>query len=81
MQNNFIQLKDLKKGDIFYENIGIHEYRYEALEDCRDFGYITINKKEYKQFKIKILNERKEETYLLVTDGLAHYNGKFYKRI
>lgn len=76
----YISLKDIKKGDIFYEKIGLHEYRYEALEDAFDKGFITIAKKEYKQYMVNVLNEFKEISYMLVTEGLSHYNSKFYSK-
>ena len=74
-----VQIKDLKKGDVFYEKTFLHLYKFTALEDAQDKGYITIAKEEYKQYQILVLNEYKEERYLLVTQGLAHYNGKYYK--
>ena len=75
-----IELKDVKRGDIFYQTVGLKEYRFEALEDSVDKGYITIAKQEYKQYMVNIRNEYGEESYLMVTEGLAHYNGKYYKK-
>lgn len=75
-----IAIKDVKKGDAFYEKIGLHEYKFQALEDAVDKGYITIAKQEYKQYMVNIRNEYGEESYLMVTEGLEHYNGKYYKK-
>lgn len=75
-----IQLKDVKKGDVFYEKVGLHEYRFEALEDAFDKGFITIAKEHYKQYMVNVKNEHEEISYMLVTDGLSHYNSKFYKK-
>lgn len=75
-----IQLKDVKKGDIFYEKVGLHEYKYEALEDAVDKGFIKIAGNDYKQYMVHMKNEHNEISYLLVTEGLVHYNGKYYKK-
>lgn len=75
-----IQLKEIKKGDIFFEKVGLHEYKFEALQNAEDKGYITIAGQQYKQYMVHIKGEHKEISYLMVTDGLAHYNSKFYKK-
>lgn len=74
-----IAIKDLKKGDVFYERGAYDWYKFIALEDAQDKGNITINKEDYKQYMILVRNEFEEERYLLVTEGLIHYNGKYYK--
>jgi len=74
-----ISIKDLKKGDVFYERAALNWYKFTALEDCQCKGDITINKETYKQYMILTKNEFDEERYLLVTEGLMHYNGKYYK--
>ena len=75
-----IDIKNIKKGDVFYERGGLNWYKFTALEDCKDKGYITIAKKDYKQYMVNVENEFGETTYLLVTDGLSHYCGKYYKQ-
>ena len=74
-----IQIKDVKKGDIFYEKIGLHKYKFEALDDAKYKGDIKIAGESYKQYMVNIKNEYNEITYLLVTEGLSHYNGKYFK--
>lgn len=76
---NPVHIKDIKKGDKFYERGCWDWYKFEALEDAQDKGNITIAGEEYKQYMIFVRNEHMEDRYLLVTDGLAHYNGKYYK--
>jgi hypothetical protein len=75
-----IELKNVKKGDVFYERGGLHWYKFEALEDCRCKGDIEIQGKLYKQYTVYTRNEFEEEGYLLVTEGLPHYSGKYFKQ-
>lgn len=74
-----IEVKDIKQGDIFYERGGLDWYKLEALEDGRYKGDIEIQEKTYKQYQVKVRTEHNEELYILVTEGLQHYNGKYYK--
>ncbi len=74
-----IAIKDLKKGDVFYERAALNWYKFEALEDAQYKGDIVIAKESYKQYQILTRNEFNEDRYLLVTEGLMHYNGKYYK--
>lgn len=74
-----VEIKDIKKGDIFYERYHRKLYKYIALEDAQDKGNIIIAKEPYKQYQILILNEHKEERYMLVTPDLSHYNNRYYK--
>jgi len=74
-----VEIKDIKKGDVFYERCHRKLYKFIALEDAQDKGNITIANESYKQYQILTRNEHNEERYLLVTSGLLHYNGKYYK--
>lgn len=74
-----VHIKELKKGDTFYERGAWDWYKFEALEDAQYKGDITIAGDNYKQYMIFVRNDFKEERYLLITDGLSHYNGKYYR--
>jgi len=73
-----IELKNVKKGDVFYERGGLDWYKFEALEDCRYKGDIEIQDKFYKQYIVNVRNEFQEETYLLHTECLPHYAKQYY---
>lgn len=73
-----IELKKVKKGDIFYERGGLHYYKFEALEDCRYKGDIEIQSKLYKQYIVNVRNEHNEESYLLHTECLPHYANQYF---
>lgn len=74
-----INLKEIKKGDIFYERGGLDWYEFKALNDAKYIGQVEINGKLYEQYKINVLNEFGERTHLMISEGLNHYNGKYYK--
>lgn len=48
----YLSIKDIKKGDTFYEKVGLHNYCYEALEGCKEKGEIEIMGKLCKQYII-----------------------------
>jgi hypothetical protein len=73
-----INLKEIKKGDIFYERGGLDWYKFQALGDAKCIGQVEIMDKVYDQYKVNVLNEFGEKTYLMVTEGLQQYNGKYY---
>lgn len=74
-----IELKDIKRGDIFYERGSMDWYSLSALEDSHYKGDIEIMGKSYKQYQVKVKTEFNEELYVLVTEGLPHYSGKYFK--
>ena len=74
-----IQIKDIKQGDVFYERGSMDWYKLEALEDGYYKGAIEIMGTIYKQYQVKVKTEFKEELYVLVTEGLPHYSGKYFK--
>ena len=74
-----IQIKDIKQGDVFYERGSMDWYKLEALEDGHYKGDIEIMGTIYKQYQVKVKTEFKEELYVLVTEGLPHYSGKYFK--
>jgi hypothetical protein len=73
-----INLKEIKKGDIFYERGGLDWYKLIALEDGHFKGTIDITGKTYDQYQVKVINEFDERINILVTEGLPQYNGKYY---
>lgn len=74
-----IELKSVKKGDIFYERVPLHWHKFEALEDCKHKEDIEIMNKLFKQYSVLVRNEHAEERHLLVTEGLSYYCGKYFK--
>lgn len=72
-------LKEIKKGDFFYERGSFDWYKLEALEDGYYKGDIEIMGENYKQYQIKVKTEFNEIIDILVTDGLSHYCGKYYR--
>lgn len=75
-----MELKHVKKGDVFYEQVKLHRYKFEALEDCCCKDDMEIQGKMYKQYTVLTCNEFKEERYLLVTERLPHYSSKYFKQ-
>jgi hypothetical protein len=73
-----INLKEIKKGDVFYERGGLDWYKFKALNDAKFIGQVEITDNLYDQYKVNVLNEFGERTYLMVTEGLQQYNGKYY---
>jgi hypothetical protein len=73
-----INLKEIKKGDVFYERGGLDWYKFKALNDAKFIGQVEIMDNLYDQYKVNVLNEFGERTYLMVTEGLQQYNGKYY---
>jgi len=74
-----IEIKDIKKGDIFYERGTWDWYKMTALEDAYCSGDVEINKKTYKQYSVKVETEFADSFNVLVTEGLEHYCAKYYK--
>jgi hypothetical protein len=73
-----INLKEIKKGDVFYERGGLDWYKLIALEDGHFKGTIDITGKTYDQYQVEVINEFDEKINILVTEGLPQYNGKYY---
>jgi hypothetical protein len=73
-----INLKEIKKGDVFYERGGLDWYKFVALNDAKLIGQVEIMDNLYDQYKVNVLNEFGERTHLMVTEGLHQYNGKYY---
>jgi len=73
-----INLKEIKKGDVFYERGGLDWYKLIALEDGYFKGTIDIMGKTYDQYQVEVINEFDEKINILVTEGLQQYNGKYY---
>ena len=73
-----IEIKNIKKGQVFYERGCADWYSLSALEDAYFKGNISINGDEYRQYTVKTVNEFGEILHILITEGLAHYNGKYY---
>jgi hypothetical protein len=76
---NPIQIKDIKKGDVFYERGSMGWYSLSALEDGHFLGSMEIMGKIYDQFTLDVLTEFGDRINILVTEGLSHYCGKYYK--
>ena len=75
-----VELKDIKKDDVFYERGGLDWYSFKALNDTKHIGQVEINGILYDQYKVNVLNEFGKRTHLLVTEGLNQYSGKYYKQ-
>jgi len=73
-----INLKEIKKGDVFYERGGLDWYKFQALNDAKHIGQVEIMDNLYDQYKVNVLNEFGERTHLMITEGLQQYNGKYY---
>ncbi len=73
-----INLKEIKKGDVFYERGGLDWYKFKALNDAKFIGQVEIMDNLHDQYKVNVLNEFGERTYLMITEGLQQYNGKYY---
>jgi len=74
-----IQIKDIKKSDVFFERGSMDWYKLIALEDGHFKGTVTILGKTYDQYQVEVINEFDEKINILVTEGLQHYNGKYFK--
>jgi hypothetical protein len=74
-----IKIKDIKKGDVFFERGSMDWYKLIALEDGYFKGTITIMDKTYDQYQVEVVDEFDERIDVLVTEGLQHYNGKYFK--
>jgi len=74
-----IKIKDIKKGDVFFERGSMDWYKLIALEDEYFKGTITIMDKTYDQYQVEVVDEFDERIDVLVTEGLQHYNGKYFK--
>ena len=76
---NPVNIKDIKKGDIFYERGTWDWYKLEALEDAYYSGDLEMSGKTYKQYCVRVDSEMAGKFNVLVTEGLDHYCGKYYK--
>ncbi len=74
-----VKIKDIKKGDVFYERGSMDWYSLSALEDGHFKGTIDIMGKMYDQFTVDVKTEFGDIINILVTEGLDHYCGKYYK--
>jgi len=74
-----IQIKDIKKGDIFFERGSADWYKLIALEDGHFKGTVDILGKTYDQYQVEVTDEFDKKINILVTEGLQHYNGKYFK--
>jgi hypothetical protein len=74
-----IHIKDIKKGDVFYERGSMDWYKLSALEDGHFKGTVDIMGKVYDQFKVNVRSEFEEKITVLVTEGLVQYNAKYFK--
>lgn len=75
-----IEIKDIKKGDTFFEKGPWKWHRLTALEDGHFKGKIGIMDKTYDQYEVRVQSEFGMEYNVLVTENLNHYNGKFFKK-
>ena len=73
-----IKIKDIKKGDVFYERGSMHWYKLIALEHGHFKGTVDILGKTYDQYQVQVVNEFDEKIHVLVTEGLQQYNGRYY---
>jgi hypothetical protein len=76
---NPIQIKDIKKGDVFFERGTMNWYSLSALEDGHSPGAMEIMGKTYDQFCCDVRTEFGDKINILVTEGLDHYCGKYFK--
>jgi len=76
---NPVKIKDIKKGDVFYERGSMDWYTLSALDYGHFKGNIEIMGEVYDQYQIEVMTEFGEKINILVTEGLQHYNGKYYK--
>jgi hypothetical protein len=74
-----IKIKDIKKGDVFYERGSMDWYSLSALEDGHFLGSMEIMGKIYDQFCCDVRTEHGDVINILVTEGLPQYNAKYYK--
>jgi hypothetical protein len=75
-----IEIKHIKKGDTFFEKGPWNWHKLKALEDGQFKGTINIMGKTHNQYEIHVLSEFGREYNILVTEGLNHYNPKFFPR-
>jgi hypothetical protein len=76
---NPIQIKDIKKGDIFFERGSMVWYKLIALEDGHFKGTVTILGKTYDQYQVEVIDEFDKKINILITEGLNQYCGKYFK--
>jgi hypothetical protein len=76
---NPVKIKDIKKGDVFYERGSMDWYSLSALNDGRFLTATEIMGKVYDQFTVDVRTEYGDVINILVTEGLDHYCGKYYK--
>jgi hypothetical protein len=74
-----IEIKDIKKGDTFFEKGPWNWHTLTALEDGHFRGKLDIMDKTYDQYEVMVLSNSGQKYNILVTEGLNHYNGKFFK--
>lgn len=74
-----VQIKDIKKGDVFYEKGAWDRYKMTALEDGHFKGTIDVLDKTYDQYEVEVVSEFGKRFTILVTEGMNHYCGKFFK--
>lgn len=74
-----IEIKNIKKGDTFFEKGPWNWHKLTALEDGHFKGKINIIDKTYDQYEVEVLSHSSQKYNILVTEGLSHYNGKFFK--
>jgi hypothetical protein len=75
-----IKIKDIKKGDVFYERGSMDWYSLSALEDGHFLGSMEIMGKVCDQFTVNVKTEFGDVINILVTEGLEHYCAKYYKQ-
>jgi len=77
---NPVEIKDIKKGDVFYERGTMDWYTLSALEDGHFKGKMEIMDRVYDQYCVDVMTEWGERINVLVTEGLEHYCAKYYKQ-
>jgi hypothetical protein len=77
---NQLEIKDIKKGDTFFEKGPWNWHKLKALEDGHFTKKINIMDKSYDQYEVRVQSEFGIEYNILVTENLNHYNGKFFKK-
>ena len=73
-----IELKNIKKGDTFYEQAGEVQYKFVALNDCVQIGEIQVMDQTFKQYKVDVENDQGQKTYITITDGFGPSGGSYF---